>query len=283
MLQDQDAFSTLRSARPSKGRSTLLGQLLSHKTRSPKPAAVRLTAVFHNIDGGAKQDLGSEALGKEEVFTANRTCLRPVRLGGERRLIWRRGGGGEYKVGRNKLQEENFVPERRSSLNNDEFEAHANALEEIDSLELYVLKAHLLAEVALKGCLSRRLETTEDQLPQLNFDTLARLALLGLKPDVGPLLLQTRLLNKLRNEFAHRIEPTHYRATMRDFVLQGLAGSPWPKDEQMQLEAFRLELSMFLGYLQAFGGFIPVAEPRTMSQKLPRFSRGKGSSAQSGE
>jgi hypothetical protein len=74
---------------------------------------------------------------------------------------------------------------KRPRLSDDEFEAHANSLLEIEALELYVLKVHLLCEVALKGCLAHRLGITEAELPQLNFDTLARLALVGLRPDVG--------------------------------------------------------------------------------------------------
>ena len=168
-------------------------------------------------------------------------------------------------------------------LTNDEFEAYADTLGEIDSLELYVLKAHLLVEVALTGCLARRLSTTEDQLPQLNFDTLARLALVALKPDVGPLLTQVRLLNSLRNELVHRIDPIHYLPKIRDFVVQGFTGGPWPKDEQKQLQAFQSELNMLLGFLQALGGFVPVSEPQAEPRKLPKISKRKASSPQSME
>lgn len=164
------------------------------------------------------------------------------------------------------------MSQNRTHLSNDEFEAHADALEGVESLELYVLKAHLLCETALKRCLAKRLSVTEDQLPPLTFETLARLTILGLSPDADRLLVQVKLLNSLRNELAHRLNPANCGDKVRDFVLQGFTGGTWSDNEAEQMLAFRQEMNYFIGFMQALGGFVPVDKPQAKLKGLPKMT-----------
>lgn len=93
-------------------------------------------------------------------------------------------------------------------------------------LQLMVLKSHLIAERQLYGLLSFRLNVEEHHLPQLNFYSLAKLALGG--ETYKSTLLEVLALNDLRNEYGHELGSVHIASRMK--TLSERAGVFWPLD-----------------------------------------------------
>jgi hypothetical protein len=70
---------------------------------------------------------------------------------------------------------------------------------------------------------------------------------------------------------------------MRDFVVHGFTGGPWPDSEQEQVIAFQSEINLFLGYLQALGGFTPVIERQSTPARRPRILQREANERDPGE
>ncbi|HVR39941.1 MAG TPA: hypothetical protein VMU84_12665 [Thermoanaerobaculia bacterium] len=141
-----------------------------------------------------------------------------------------------------------------------------NAVERVlalDSADLLVLRGHGVLEAALFSLLAARLAIESDELPTLNFETLARLSLSG--TPFNSLLGAALQLNKLRNLVAHEIEPADVETRMLEFaalVLSSL-GSEF-QAKPTALDAFRAALMVMMYTLMRLSvGVIEVRHSAT--------------------
>jgi len=129
------------------------------------------------------------------------------------------------------------------------FRDHANQLASVDALEMLTLRGHLLVEAALRAVLAARLRADADDLPRLNFSTLAELALLGVQAKNREAVTRSiTLLNAIRNDLAHRLAPGDQTVRLREFV-SVRPDAEWPLTSPEQMKSYCRTLQYLVGFL----------------------------------
>lgn len=142
------------------------------------------------------------------------------------------------------------------------FDESLARLSEIDALELLTLKAHLLLEIGLRAVLAARLGVALSDIPRMGFAILLELAFSGLPWEGSSHVPKgLRLLNKMRNDLAHKLSPGDQTARMREICLTVEPQVPWPDVGLGQLLRYRGSLAFLVGWVNAMTAVYRAAPP----------------------